>query len=99
MKVSLYLINTLVGTYVFICFQSIHSQFSQFNFMLGISVWFMLCTSSVDITVGISYFSRSVFPILHAPYIQGKLFVGIQKYICVSHLQSFELCSLSTMQL
>ena len=59
--------------------------------------------------------SRSVFTIQeHAPYLlfytlriytlsrscfQGKLFVGIQKYFRVSHLQSFELCSLSTMQL
>ena len=74
--------------------------------MVGISVWLMLCTSQISRsvllfrnTLRISYFSRSVFPILHAPYIQGKLFVGIQKYFRVSHLQSFELCSLSTMQL
>ena len=36
-KVSQYLRNTLVGTSVFLGFQSMHSQYLQFNFMLSIS--------------------------------------------------------------
>ena len=36
-KVSQYLRNTLAGTSVFLGFQSMHSQYLQFNFMLSIS--------------------------------------------------------------
>ena len=49
-------------------------------------------------TPRISYFARFVFTLSHASYFQGKIFVGIQKYFRVSPLQSFDLCSLSTMQ-
>ena len=60
-KVSLYLRIPLVGRYVFICFHSVHSQFLQFDFMPGISVWF---------TVGFYYLeTRPVFLILHASYL------------------------------
>ena len=49
-------------------------------------------------TLRIYYFTRFVFTLSHAPQLQGKIFVGIQKYFRVSPLQSFDLCSLSTMQ-
>ena len=49
-------------------------------------------------TLRFYYFTRFVFTLSHAPQLQGKIFVGIQKYFRVSPLQSFDLCSLSTMQ-
>ena len=85
-KVSLYLRIPLVGRYVFICFHSVHSQFLQFDFMPGISVWF---------TVGFYYLeTRPVFLILHASYLHfHTLLIFREKYLLgFKNISVFLLC-------